>query len=172
MLEFQEEQVASVWDELYPLAQHHHQQSENYKRHEPFNPMRERFERYNELGMFRLITARDKGLLVGYFGVYLVDSMHSQLPILTEDTLYLAPSHRGGRNAMRFITFIERYFQREIPVEVLFSCEEDNRSGIQGLLKHLDYRPVITVFSKYLPARADSANQNHLEVAHVGTDTV
>lgn len=168
MMTFQEESVAACWDELLPLAYQHHQSSQNYKRHEPFRPLRERYERYNEAGIFRLLTARDHHRLVGYFGVYLMESMHSQLPILREDTFYLDPAYRGGRSALRFLDFIESYFQREVPLEVLFSCEEDNTSGIKKLLAYRGYQPVIMVWSKYLPPRANSATPDHQEADHVG----
>jgi len=167
MLMFHEERVKDVWHEIYPLAQQHHQSTQNYKRHEPFNPSRERYVHYNESGFFRLITARAHGVLVGYFGVYLTDSMHSQRPMMTEDTFYLDPAYRGGRNALRFLKFIEEHFQQAVPVEVLFSCEIDNQSGIHKLLDYLEYTPVVVVRSKYLPPRADSAPTLSVEAAHV-----
>lgn len=171
MMVFQEERVSACWDEIYLLAAEHHRSTKNYKRHEPFAPSRERYERYNDAGIFHLLTARDAGRLVGYFGVYLTESMHSQLPILQEDTFYLDPAYRGGRNALRFIRFIEDYFRRDVPVEVLFSCEEDNDSGIKGLLRLLEYKPVIMVWSKYLSPRADSASMS-MEAAYVGESVV
>ena len=169
MLTFQEEQVRDCWEEVYPLAADHHKSSENYKRHEPFNPLRERYERYNDAGMFHLLTARDHGQLVGYFGVYIMESMHSQLPIAREDTFYLAPSHRKGTNAIRFLRFVEGYISRWAPVEVLFSHEIDNASGINRILDYLDYIPVITVRSKFISTRADSAEPTVMEAAHVGS---
>jgi hypothetical protein len=171
MLTFREERVADVWDELYPLACEHHRSSQNYKRHEPFCPSRARYEQYNDAGLYKLLTARDHGLLAGYFGAYLMQSMYSQLPILREDAFYLSPACRGGRNALRFLQFIEEYLRQEVPTEMLFSCETDNDSGIKRLLAHLDYFPAIMVWSKCLPARADSALPNPLEVAHVGSES-
>lgn len=172
MLTFQEETVRQCWGELYPLAQEHHASTENYKRHEPFNPDPYRYIRYNEAGMFRLLTARDDERLVGYFGVYITESMHSQRPIATEDTFYLAPSHRGGRNALRFLGYVETYLRKFAnpgePVEVMFSCEDDNRTGIKKILQYLAYTPVITVYSKYLSTSADSAIDSPTESSHVG----
>lgn len=162
MITFHVERVADCWDELYPLAAQHHQSSENYKRHEPFNPSKTRYVRYNDAGIFHLLTARDQGAMVGYFGVYTMESMHSQLPLVREDTFYLAPAYRGGRNALRFLLYTESFMRQfakpGVPVEVLFSCEEDNTSGIKKLLHYLEYTPVIMVWSKYLLHSADSAS--------------
>ena len=171
VIQFQEERVRDCWHELYPLAADHHASSQNYKRHEPFAPSRDRYVSYNESGFYRLLTARDHGVLVGYFGVYLTQSMHSQLPMAQEDTFYLSPSHRGGRNALRFLRFVEDFIAKETgqQAEILFSCEQDNISGIHKLLKLLDYIPVITVYSKHLSTRADSAEPTRREAAHVGT---
>lgn len=170
MIQFQEERVRDCWDDLYPLAADHHASSQNYKRHEPFAPSQERYATYNDSGFYRLLTARDQGVLVGYFGVYLTTSMHSQLPIAQEDTFYLVPSHRGGRNALRFLRFVEDFIAKEAgpQAEILFSCEQDNTSGIHKLLHLLDFIPVITVYSKHLSTRADSAEPTRREAAHVG----
>ena len=158
MIELQVERVADCWDELYPLAQAHQASTKSYRRHEPFNPDKTRYIQYNEMGYFHLITARDGGKLVGYFGVYVTKSMHSQLNICTEDTLYLHPDYRQGRLAVRIIRYVEKYLQNLLgETEILFSCEIDNKTGIQGLLGLLGYEPKIIQFSKHLSTSADSA---------------
>ena len=154
---FDEESVASCWNEVMELAQGHWAGTKTYRRHQPFVPSFERYEQANRTGFFRLFTARDQGKLVGYFGMYLTLSMHSQLPLAVEDTFYLHPDARKGRNAIRFIRFIEDTLRRVGIVELMFSCEVENPVA-RKLLEYLDYRPVIVQCSKYLssPPGADS----------------
>ena len=166
-LTFQPESVESCWDELYPLAEAHWQGTTSYRRHEPFAPSRKRYVDYNQAGFFHLLTARDGRRMAGYFGVYVTDSMHSQLRMATEDTFFLHPDYRGGRNALRFLAYIEQYCAAQGVRELLFSCEIDNESGIQSLLKRLDYQPVIVQYSKHLSTCADSAGSSVKEL-HVG----
>lgn len=164
-LTFQVEPVAACWNEVMVLAQQHWAGTRSYRRHEPFNPSFERYRQVNESGFFQLCTARDVETLAGYFGVYLTTSMHSQKPMAVEDTFFLAHAYRGGRNALRFLRFIEEQCQRWGIEELLFSCEADNETGIQGLLKRLDFTPVIVQYSKHLPPlRADSATASTEDV--------
>ena len=144
------ESVANCWDEVMALAQQHWASTQTYRRHEPFCPSRERYESMNKQGYFFLFTARDGAQLVGYFGIYLTPSMHSQLLTATEDTLFLAPDYRKGRMAIRFIQYVEAFCRQRGVHEILFSCEVDNTSGIHGLLTMLHYQPVIQMYSKVL----------------------
>ena len=150
-LTFQLEPVAQCWNEVLVLAEQHWQGTTTYRRHEPFAPSFDRYRACNEAGFFRLVTARDGARLVGYFGVYVTPSMHSQLLMATEDTFYLHPDYRGGRTALRFLKHIEALCQHWGVHEILFSCEQDNPTGIKGLLSYLDYVPVIVQYAKILP---------------------
>ena len=157
MIALQVERVAECWDELYPLAKAHQASTKSYRRHEPFNPDKTRYIQYNAIGFFHLVTARDGGKLVGYFGVYVTDSMHSQLKMATEDTFYIHPDYRQGRTALRVIRYVENYLHLLGVNEILFSCEIDNKTGIQGLLNLLGYQAKIQQYSKHLSTSADSA---------------
>lgn len=155
------ERVASCWDEVDALARLHWAGTQGYRRHEPYNPDKDRYILFNDLGFFHLITVRDEAQLVGYFGVYLTKSMHSQIPMAVEDTFFIHPAYRHGTRAIRVIKFIERHLAANGVRDVLFSCEVDNTSGIKGLLELLDYHPVIVQYHKRLPiSGTDSAATN------------
>lgn len=161
-LTFQLEPVSACWDEVMGLAEQHWAGTKSYRRHEPFAPSLARYRSYNDAGIFQLVTARDAGRLVGYFGLYRSLSMHSQLPMVTEDTFYLHPDYRVGRTALRFLKYIEALCAEWGVHEILFSCEADNETGIKGLLSLLGYQPVIQQYSKILTPMTN-------EVAHVCT---
>lgn len=151
MIAIQTERVSLCWDEVDTLARMHWNGTRSYRRHEPYNPDKQRYFINNNNGFFHLITARDGGQLIGYFGVYVTPSMHSQLLTAVEDTFFIHPGYRQGRLALRMLRFVETYLTELGVRELLFSCEIDNTSGIQGLLKLLDYDPVITQYRKRLP---------------------
>lgn len=167
-LSFQLEPVASVWNELMVLAQAHWRGTSGFRRHEPFNPSFKRYQDCNAMGFFQLFTARDGEQLVGYFGMYLSPSMHSQLLMATEDTFFIHPDYRKGTNAIRFIKHIEAQCREWGVHEILFSCETDNTVA-NKLLDFLHYFPVITQYRKVLdsPPRADSAQPVPTEDDHV-----
>ena len=168
-LTFAIEPVVVCWDEVLALATEHWRSTKSYRRHQPFCPSLARYEDYNERGFFLLYTARDAGVLVSYFGVYLCPSMHSQLLTATEDTFYIAPSHRKGWTAVRFIKFIEQDLTNRGVHEILFSCEAENPA--KRLLDFLKYAPVIVQYSKVLTPsiRADSATAADQDCTHVGS---
>ena len=172
-LVFAWEPVADCWDEVMALAEQHWAGTCSYRRHEPFAPSFERYNAANVAGYFQLRTARDHGELVGYFGVYVTPSMHSQLLMATEDTFYLDPKFRGGRTALRFLKQIEDQCRAWGVHEILFSCEADNSTGIKDLLEYIDFRPVIMQYSKILsqPPRADSAQPIPMEESDVRSIT-
>jgi hypothetical protein len=167
MIVFQRERVRDVWDEIYPLAKKHSEGSQSYRRHEPFRPSKERYMHYDAVDFFHLLTGRDEGTLAGYFGIYVTNSMHSQLLMVTEDTFFLDIPYRGGRTALRFMQALERYIVEmaravapdQTDIEILFSCEQDNATGIHKLLNMLDYNAGIVQYTKRLPLHpgADSA---------------
>lgn len=161
-LTFQLEPVSACWDEVLALAEQHWAGTKSYRRHEPFLPSKERYRSYNDAGIFQLITAREDAKLVGYVGLYRSISMHSQLPMVTEDTFYLHPDYRRGRTALRFLKYLEALCVEWGVHEILFSCEVDNETGIKGLLSLLGYQPVIQQYSKILTPMTN-------EVAHVFT---
>ena len=150
------EPVDKCWNEVLVLASQHWAGTRSYRRHEPFNPSFERYHACNQSGFFQLFTARDGETLAGYFGLYITESMHSQLRMAVEDTFFLLPKYRGGTTAYRFLKIIKEQCQVWGIHEILFSCEIDNETGIQGLLKKLDFHPVIVqhscILTPVLPA--------------------
>ncbi len=172
-LVFQIETVEKVWNEVLVLANQHWASTKSYRRHEPFSPSFERYNQCNQSGFFQLFTARDGQTLAGYFGLYLSTSMHSQLLTVTEDTMFLKPEYRGGRNALRFLRHIIEACRNWKVHEIMFSCEIDNETGIKDILKYLDFRPVVVQHSLVLTysTRADSAHDSSVEVSDVRTVT-
>jgi L-amino acid N-acyltransferase YncA len=166
MITIQVENVAQCWDEIYPLTELHWTGTKTYRRHEPFNPDKARYLQYNDMGYFHLITVRDAGRLVGYFGLYVTTSMHSQLRMATEDTFFIHPDYRHGRLALRVLKYVQSYCALLGVHELLFSCETDNTTGIVGLLEHLGFQEKIRQFSLILdpPPSADSAQPDAVGV--------
>lgn len=148
--------TTAFWDEVVPLAKAHWEGTKSFRRHEPFAPSFERYRQANDQGYFFGFTARDKGRLIGYFGIYVMPSMHSQLLMATEDTFFIHPDYRDGFNAIRFIKHVERQLAAAGVHEILFSCEADNPVA-HKLLTFLRYEPVIQQYRKLLSPRADSA---------------
>lgn len=172
-LTFQIESIAQVWNELMVLVSQHWAGTKSYRRHEPLNPSYERYKACNESGFLVFFTARDGETLAGYFILYLTTSMHSQLPMAVEDTFFLSPQYRGGTTAYRFLKVVKEQCRAWGVHEILFSCEIENATGIQGLLDKLDFTPVIVQHSCILDPipGSDTALASHQETRSVETVT-
>lgn len=169
MLTFAVESIDGCWDEFMELARLHWEGTKSYRRHEPFNLSRERYKSYEDIQFYRFMTARDGARLAGYVGVYITQSMHSQKPMATEDLFFLHPDYRGGRNALRFIQYLEKQCLGWGAQELLFSCEADNSSGIHRLLTFLDFTPVIMQYSKQFSHHGADSSSTSEEVLDVGS---
>ena len=150
------EPLETSWAEMVMLAKGHWQETEGYRHDQPFNPSYERYLQYAKIGCFLQFTARDEGRMVGFCGMYVVPSMHTQCKIANEDTWFLLPEYRGkGRTIIRFYDFIESELKKMDVVEVSMTVPPEGRAA--KLLDYLDYTPVKMQYSKRL-VRADSAS--------------
>lgn len=146
------EPLEACWDELILLYAAHWKETEGYRHGQPFDPRFERYNEYNRLGWFLMFTARDEGKLVGNAGIYMVPSMHTQQMIATEDTWFLLPEYRKGRNAWRFYNFIEAECWSRGAVEITFTAKPTTRVG--PMLERLNFKATSVQYTKQ---RADSA---------------
>lgn len=151
---FAVERVRDCWQEVLGLAAAHWRETEAYRAGEGFRPIFERYTQYEWTGNFVLFMARD-GLkrAVGYAGIYIMPSMHTQQIIATEDTFFLVQEARQGRNAMRFCRFVENEARRRGAITMAMTAK-DERVG--QLLLHLGYVEVARHYSKSLTSGADS----------------
>lgn len=152
-LTFAIEPLKVCWNEIVVLAAEHWKETEGYRHNQPFSPSFERYNQYDQAGWYAQFTARDSGRMVGYCGMYFVPSMHTQQLLATEDTLFLLPEYRVGRNAIEFHNFIEVECRRRNSVEIGMTAKNEK---VARLLDYLGYTRIGTQHSKHLGS-ADSA---------------
>jgi hypothetical protein len=156
---FAVEPLRDAWDEMVTLARQHWNETQAYRHNQPFNPSFDRYNQYAEAGWFLQFTARDEGRMVGYGGIYLVASMHTQILIAQEDTWYLLPEYRKGWNAVRFFRFMEDECRRRDAKQVNLSTPEGYASGI--ICQRLGYKKVANCWAKDIhPLEGESGSED------------
>ena len=156
-LKFQIEPLPQAWNEMVTLAGQHWHETEGFRSGQPFNPVYARFESYWKIGCFHQFTVRnEEGRMIGYAGMYLTPSMHSQSLIASEDTWFLLPEYRKGRTALNLVKFVESEMTKLGAVGIGMSAKISNGAG--RILEYFDYLPVSTQYFKVLSGRADSAD--------------
>lgn len=144
-LVFAIEPLDPIWDEIEAIAALQWAESDYNIHGVPINLDKNRYFQFNDLGIFLMFTAREHDALVGYAGMYLMPSMHTQTPLVSEDTLFLLPAYRKGRNGIRFYQYIEQEYRRIVPIvypqatlfELSFTTKLTNGAG--KLLNYLDF---------------------------------
>jgi hypothetical protein len=131
------------------LARMQWEENEGYRHCQGFNPDKERYLAYEDAGCYFHFAAREEERLVGSGGVYIMPSMHSQQLISTEDTYYLLPEYRKGRNALRFFSFMEDFLLRKGVVEVCLTTPQVNTRAAR-IVEYMGYKPISTGWSKHL----------------------
>lgn len=160
------EPLSRCWQECLVLAQEHWQETERYRHGQSFNPNTPLYFEYEARGQFIMGTARDMGQLVGFAGMYVVPSAHTQQLIATEDTVFILPSHRKGRVGLAFVKFLERACEQRGVVEILWSPKLANPAASR-ILDYLGYSMIGSIYSKQFPPRADSPTNDVVEAVHV-----
>lgn len=147
-LAYQIERLAPIWPQIVAIATEHWKETEGYRHGQTFQPDAARYFQYEAIGFYVMFTARDEGRLVGYAGCYFTPSMHTQQLLCTEDTWFLLPEYRRGRNALEFYNFVEAECRRRGVVEIGMTAKLTNSAG--RILEYLGYQVVSKQYSKHL----------------------
>jgi hypothetical protein len=148
LIQFAIEPLKPIWPEIMRLASEHWCETEGYRHGQKFAPDAARYFHYDEIGFYVMFTARDEGRMVGYAGMYFTPSMHTQQMIATEDTWFLLPEYRKGRNALSFYKFVEAEAVKRGVVELGMTAKLTNGAG--KIMEYLGYKPVSLQYSKHL----------------------
>jgi hypothetical protein len=153
MIVFAAEPLAPIWPDIMRLATAHWGETEGYRHGQKFSPDAARYWAFNEMEscggpFYTMFTARDQGRMVGYAGMYVTASMHTQLPIATEDTWFLLPEYRKGRNALAFYKYVEEAMRKRGVIEIGMTAKLTNGAG--RIMEYLGYKNVSLQYSKHL----------------------
>lgn len=106
-----------------------------------------------EEGRFRVWTARDSGLLVGYLGLWLIRHMHYPILTAVEDSFLLSAPYRRGLTGVRMIKEVAEAL-RELDVGLLIIHEKVHfaaeRGGLGKLYRRLGFQHSDNLWSKTL----------------------
>jgi hypothetical protein len=148
------EKMEDIADEIKPLHRAHWEETEEHRHELPFNPDYATFRRHERAGRYVLFTMRKDHELVGNCAMYLTRSAHTQTMMAKEDTLYLLPEARVGRNAFRFVNYVERALFRLGAKEINITVKVVNVAG--KFFRLAGYRHVEDGLTKILEAEHEA----------------
>jgi hypothetical protein len=145
---FHVERFADLVPELHPLHEQHWKETEKHRHGLALDLDYAAMEADDRAGRMLQFTARADGKLVGNSRIYIGRSRHTNTLFASEDTLYLLPSHRGGRTAIRFIQYGERCLESLGVREI--RCTAKLVNGAARLFEAAGYKPVATELVKFI----------------------
>jgi hypothetical protein len=147
------ESFRSILEELAPMHEEHWRETEKHRHGLPLNPAYDRIFALERSGSAVQYTIRrghsPGGELAGHLRMFQLPSIHTQLPVAHEDTLYLRPAHRPGGHLMVSLLRYAEHAHTELGAsEIQANSKVINRADV--LMRRLRYQHVGNQFSKIL----------------------
>ena len=148
-VKYQQEFLDSVVEDAKGLLDDHWEEVALNKDKIKINPDWDAYYTLQEQGKLKVFTARDEGVLVGYFVVFVSPHIHYKDHLFAKnDLIYLAPSHRKGFTGIKLIKFAEGCL-KEDGVSVLV-VNTKNRKPFHKLMIFLGFTSEDIEYSKYI----------------------
>lgn len=144
----QVERFRDILPELHRLHEQHWRETERHRHGLQLNPNYDAVIDTERVGNLIQFTMRHKsGELVGNLRMYLSVSIHTQTRFAQEDTLYIAPDHRGGFAVMALLRFAEQSLRAIGIREIRANSKLVNHADV--LMKRMGYTPFALEFVKF-----------------------
>ena len=109
---FARENVKDVWPEIRPLFDLHWAEIAHYK-DIPLDPDYEFYVKADEMGMVRVYTAREGGVLVGYCVFFVRPHPHYKRHVYANQDVLFIRKDRRGRFGMKFVNWCDEQLKAQ-----------------------------------------------------------
>jgi hypothetical protein len=140
---------AEFWWEAEPLAREHWKEVGTHNDILDFDPDHERYVALENIGMLHILTARDEGVLVGYFFVGILRHPHDRKCLIGTDMLvYCRPQYRRELLGPLMYDAAEKKLE-ELGAHIVMFRKKAHWNG-DGFLTRRGYGPQETIYDKVL----------------------
>ena len=145
---FQEEDPRLIMDEAMPLFYEHWREISHYL-DIALEPDREIYAKAAEMGMLKVFTAREDGVLIGYAAYMVRANIHYKSSIQAQqDVLFVTKEKRRGTVGMRLIAYADKCLAKMGVQVVVQHVKVAHNFG--PLLERLGYEHVEHIYTKRL----------------------
>ena len=135
--------------ELQDILPLHYQELALNKDKVPLSPQYDVYLEREQAGGVLFVTARDKGLLVGYFIGFIAYGLHySTCLTCTMDIFYIHPERRGTNEGFKLFKFVENELKRR-KIDRWFVGSKVSLPA-DWLFEKLDFERVEVYYTKWL----------------------
>lgn len=149
MITYQEESFKDCFDDMLPLLVEHWEEVAIYKDKVRLEIDQERYQMMDDLGLLHIVTARDDGVLIGYYVSFLNRHLHySKTLYALNDVLFLDIPYRKQGVAKEMFKYAEdRLKERGVDV-IVIHMKTDH--PFKSLCTGLGFDKVEYNYSKYI----------------------
>lgn len=149
MITFAIETIRDNLVELQDILPLHYQELALNQDKVPLSPQYEKYLEAEDKGDFLMVTARDKGLLIGYFWGFVSYGLHySTCLTCNMDIFYVHPDYRGSNTGFHLFNFVEKELKRR-KVDRWFVGSKVSLPA-DWLFEKLDFERVEVYYTKWL----------------------
>lgn len=132
------ESYADVIGEIKPLLEMHWQEIATYRDHIPLDPDYARYQAAEAAGNLLILTARHRGVLVGYSIFFMLAHPHYKSTLFAmNDIIFLHPDLRGGMLGPRLIKASEEEVRSRGAMKISWHIKPSH--DFSPLLKRMGY---------------------------------
>jgi len=148
VITYQEESAADCLEEIKSLIILHWEEIALYKDKIKLDPDFDKYLLLDSMDMLHILTARDDGVLIGYFISFIQPNMHYKDKMFaTNDILFIEKSYRKGTVGYKLFKHAEKSL-KELGVDVIVIRSKVN-TDFKPLMDKLGYERIEYVYSKY-----------------------
>jgi len=146
---FQSETLYEIIDEMDELLSLHYDELTLNKAKVKLDPMWENYARLENLGFFKVFTARDDEKLVGYNAFFLNKHLHyASLTVAQNDVLFLHPAYRQGLTGVKLLRFSEAQLKEMGAEKILYHVKFSK--DIRPILHRMGYSDEEVMVAKFV----------------------
>lgn len=146
-VEFQEESIMDVWDEMEPIAIKHHDEVSSHK-DIPLNLDKLIYSSLDKSGVLKFFTIRDGQRLIGYASLVASKHPHYDIKCSYQDGLFLDAAYRGKLVGFKFIQWCDDNLKKD---GVTLSTQNVNKNHNFGrMLTKIGYDLTDLMFTRRL----------------------
>lgn len=109
MVDYQVEDVRLLKEELEPMILAHYKEIALYQESIKLAPDWARYFQLEEMGILKILTARQEGTLIGYYIQLINPNLHYSLDNFAVcDIVYLGKEYRGGKHSVELFKQAEK----------------------------------------------------------------
>lgn len=150
MITYQEEEFGPMlYEELHPLLEKHYEEVAVFQEHIKLNPDQEFYQMAQDTGRLHILTARDRGRLVGYTVTMVSRNPHYKDHIYAvNDVIYVDPEYRGGEVAPEMVLKLEEIMEKRDVSVMTFHMK--TFKPFESLMDMMGFEDTERVYYKYI----------------------